>query len=55
MNLDWEFERMLLRRSLLEVLSRVEIPFAICDKYSCRMEGALVAQIKDIHYENNVY
>ena len=40
----------LMRRSLLEVLSRVEIPFAICDKCSCRTKGALVAQKKDIHF-----
>ena len=42
--------KLLMRHSLLEVLSRVEIQFAICDKYSCRKKGALVAQINDLHF-----
>ena len=53
--LDW-IGLTLMRRSLFEVLSRFEIPFAICDKCFCRTKGALVAQINDLHlWENNVY
>ena len=33
-------------RSLVKILSRV----AIFDECSCRTKGALVAQIKDIHF-----
>ena len=36
--------------SLPEILSRSEIPFAICDKCSCRTKRALIAQINDIHF-----
>ena len=43
------------RLSLLEILSRSEIPYTICDNCFLSNEGALVAKINDLNFWKTTY